>query len=115
VKLPRDVSGTDAVKALRRLGFVVVRQQGSHIRLSKGGVHVTVPNHHAILPKTLQNVLRQAGGETAATRTGDQPPGTGREGETPTPRRRHESGSVNSPRFPPSGKQKGRALWGTRP
>ena len=61
MKLPRDVSGTDAVKALRRLGFTVTRQHGSHIRMSKGGLHVTVPNHRAILPKTLQNVLRQAG------------------------------------------------------
>ena len=60
MKLPRDVSGTDAVKALRRLGFIVTRQQGSHIRMTKGGVHVTVPNHRAILPKTLQTLLRQA-------------------------------------------------------
>ena len=61
MKLPRDVSGRDAMKALQRLGFTVTRQQGSHIRMSKGGLHVTVPNHRAILPKTLQNVLRQAG------------------------------------------------------
>ena len=61
MKLPRDVSGKDAVTALRRLGFVVTRQDGSHIRMSKGGFHVTVPNHKAILPKTLQSLLRQAG------------------------------------------------------
>lgn len=61
MKLPRDVSGRDAVKALRRLGFAITRQEGSHIRMSKGGHHVTVPNHRAILPKTLQNVIRQAG------------------------------------------------------
>lgn len=61
MKLPRDVSGSDAVKALRRLGFSVTRQQGSHIRMSKGGLHVTIPNHREILPKTLQTLLRQAG------------------------------------------------------
>ena len=61
MKLPRDVSGRDAVKALRRLGFTVTRQQGSHIRLSRDGVHVTVPDHRTILPKTLQTLLRQAG------------------------------------------------------
>jgi predicted RNA binding protein YcfA (HicA-like mRNA interferase family) len=61
VKLPRDVSGGEAVKALRRLEFVVVRQQGSHIRMDKAGVHVTVPNHSSIAPKTLQSILRQAG------------------------------------------------------
>lgn len=60
MKLPRDVSGPEAVKALRRLGFTVTRQDGSHIRLSKGGLHVTVPNHRALLPKTLQSILRQA-------------------------------------------------------
>jgi len=36
VKLPRDISGEEAVKALRRLGFEVVRQEGSHIRMSDG-------------------------------------------------------------------------------
>ena len=60
MKLPRDVSGPEAVKALRRLGFTITRQDGSHIRLSKGGLHVTVPNHRALLPKTLQSILRQA-------------------------------------------------------
>jgi len=49
------------MKALRRLGFSVTRQEGSHIRRSKGATHVTVPNHKTVLPKTLQSVLRQAG------------------------------------------------------
>jgi len=61
VKLPRDVSGGEVVRALRRLGFQVVRQEGSHIRMSKGSVRLTVPNDKNILPKTLQSVLRQAG------------------------------------------------------
>ena len=61
MKLPRDVSGGEAVRAMRRLGFAVIRQDGSHIRMSKGSVRITVPNHKTILPKTLQSVLRQAG------------------------------------------------------
>lgn len=61
MKVPRDVSGAEAAKALKRLGFVVTRQVGSHIRMAKGSIHVTVPNHKAILPKTLQTALRQAG------------------------------------------------------
>ena len=61
MKLPRDVSGPEAVKGLKRLGFVVTRQVGSHIRMAKGNVRVTVPNHKTILPKTLQTILRQAG------------------------------------------------------
>jgi len=61
VKVPRDVSGGEAVRALRRLGFQVVRQEGSHIRMSKGAIRITVPNHKSILSKTLQSVPRQAG------------------------------------------------------
>ena len=61
MKLPRDVSGSEAVRALRRLGFSVQRQEGSHIRMSKGAIYVTIPNHKTIVPKTLQSALRQAG------------------------------------------------------
>jgi len=61
VKLPRDISGSEAVKALKRLGFTTIRQEGSHIRLAKSNVRITVPNHKTIAPKTLQTILRQAG------------------------------------------------------
>jgi len=61
VKLPRDASGDAVVAALERLGFERVRQTGSHIRLSKGALHVTVPRHSAIAPGTLGSILRQAG------------------------------------------------------
>jgi predicted RNA binding protein YcfA (HicA-like mRNA interferase family) len=61
VKLPRDVSGSDAVKAFRRLGFETVRQEGSHIRMAKDERGVTIANHKSIVPKTLQSMLRQAG------------------------------------------------------
>ena len=60
MKLPRDLSGREVVKALKRLGFSVEKQEGSHIRLSRGGLKVTVPAHSALLPKTLQSVLKQA-------------------------------------------------------
>ncbi len=61
MKLPRDVSGSDAVKAFKRLGFETVRQAGSHIRMVKGARRVTVPNHKSIAPGTLQSMLRQVG------------------------------------------------------
>jgi len=61
VKLPRDLSGPEIVKALQRLGFVVVRQEGSHIRMEREATRITIPNHKAIAPKTLQSILRQAG------------------------------------------------------
>ena len=43
------------------LGFIVTNQEGSHIRMAKGEVRITLPNHNPILTKTLQSVLRQAG------------------------------------------------------
>ena len=61
MKLPRDLSGADAVRALERLGFTRVRQTGSHIRLSRGSLHLTVPAHDALSPGTLRSILRQAG------------------------------------------------------
>lgn len=60
MKLPRDVSGAQAVRALQRLGFAIVRQRGSHIRMEKGALAVTVPAHDSIAPGTLQSVLKQA-------------------------------------------------------
>jgi predicted RNA binding protein YcfA (HicA-like mRNA interferase family) len=60
VKLPRDLSGQRVVRALVRLGFVQERQVGSHIRLARNEIRVTVPNHPTLAPKTLQSILRQA-------------------------------------------------------
>ncbi len=37
MRLPRDVTGDQAVRALRRLGFREVRQTGSH-RILKGSI-----------------------------------------------------------------------------
>ncbi|MDK2869656.1 MAG: hypothetical protein PWP39_891 [Pyrococcus sp.] len=33
MKLPRDVSGQEVIKALQKLGYVVARQRGSHVIL----------------------------------------------------------------------------------
>jgi len=60
VKLPRDLSGWKIINALKRLGFTPDNQHGSHIRLTKDRLKVTVPNHRAILPKTPRSILRQA-------------------------------------------------------
>jgi predicted RNA binding protein YcfA (HicA-like mRNA interferase family) len=60
MKLPRDISGAELVRALRRIGYETVRQSGSHIRLAttRGGEHhVTVPNHNAIKIGTLSGIL----------------------------------------------------------
>ena len=60
MKLPRDLSGQRGVQALKRLGFIQEREEGSHIRLARGSLRVTVPAHRVLAPKTLQSILRQA-------------------------------------------------------
>ena len=61
MKLPRDISGAEAVRALERLGFSTVRQAGSHVRLARRDRRVTVPMHRNLVVATLQSILRQAG------------------------------------------------------
>ena len=61
MKLPRDLSGTELVKALDRLEYKVSHQTGSHIRLTtqlNGEHHVTVPAHDPIKIGTLNAIIR---------------------------------------------------------
>ena len=66
MKIPRDVHGSDLVKALRILGYEFIRQDGSHIRLStklNGEHHVTIPNHKPLKTGTLvRGVLKPVAG-----------------------------------------------------
>jgi predicted RNA binding protein YcfA (HicA-like mRNA interferase family) len=50
------------LKVLRKFGFVVVRQTGSHIHLwhEERRVLVTVPNHPELAKGTLIGILKQA-------------------------------------------------------
>lgn len=62
-KLPRT-SGRKAIRALERLGFVQVRQKGSHIifkrKTSEGTTGCTVPVHDELAVGTLHSILKQA-------------------------------------------------------
>ncbi len=58
-KLPH-VSGAAAIKALERLGFIKVRQSGSHIIMRRGAKGCVVPMHGEVKVGTLAGVLRQA-------------------------------------------------------
>ena len=58
-KLPR-VSGAEIVRALERLGFVKVRQSGSHVILRREAKGCVVPMHSEVKVGTLAGVLRQA-------------------------------------------------------
>jgi len=61
MKLPRDVSASQLIKALRTLGYEVSRQRGSHIRMTTrkdGEHHEVVPNHNPIKPGLLSGILK---------------------------------------------------------
>ena len=60
MKVPRDLSGAELAKALSRVGYVVTRQSGSHIRLTTQlptQHHVTVPAHDPLKVGTLSGIL----------------------------------------------------------
>jgi predicted RNA binding protein YcfA (HicA-like mRNA interferase family) len=52
------------IKALRRNGWIVIRQKGSHIRLQKRlpdeTLKIIVPAHRPIKRSTLSHILKQA-------------------------------------------------------
>ena len=61
MKTPRDLSGLELAKALRKLGYVVTRQTGSHLRVTTqmgGEHHEVIPNHSPIKIGTLKSILR---------------------------------------------------------
>jgi len=60
MKLPRDLSGPDLVKALARIGYRTTRQTGSHIRLSTDQPtthHLTIPAQDPLKIGTLAAIL----------------------------------------------------------
>ena len=61
MKLPRDLSGVEFARLLRRYGYEQIRQSGSHIRVRstfKGTEHqVTIPAHSALKVGTLSSIL----------------------------------------------------------
>ncbi|MHA3771265.1 type II toxin-antitoxin system HicA family toxin [Verrucomicrobiota bacterium sgz303538] len=65
MKLPRDISGADLVRALRVLDYVIDRQRGSHIRVTTqrdGEHHEVIPNHAPIKAGTLSGILKSIAG-----------------------------------------------------
>ena len=62
------VKGKDLVKLLSRLGYVVVRQRGSHVHLRcalpDGDHTITVPLHDEIAPGTLNDILTRVASRT---------------------------------------------------
>ena len=60
----RRMSGQEAIRALERLGFVQVRQKGSHVVLKRqtpeGEIGCVVPLHRELALGTLRGILKQA-------------------------------------------------------
>jgi predicted RNA binding protein YcfA (HicA-like mRNA interferase family) len=63
LRLPRDLSGHELITLLRRYGYEVTRQAGSHIRLQsnlRGTPHrVTIPAHSSLRLGTLNAILSE--------------------------------------------------------
>jgi predicted RNA binding protein YcfA (HicA-like mRNA interferase family) len=62
MRLPRGVSADRVIRALERLGYGVIRQKGSHVRMRHEGppVHtITVPLHNPLKSGTLHGILSE--------------------------------------------------------
>ena len=58
------VSGRDAVKAFKNIGYVLDHQTGSHLILRQSSPpqrRLTVPNHRELAKGTLRSLIREAG------------------------------------------------------
>jgi len=64
MKLPRNVSGEQLVKGLRRVGYESARQKGDHVYMTtqrNGEHHVTIPLHNPVKVGTLAGILSSVG------------------------------------------------------
>jgi predicted RNA binding protein YcfA (HicA-like mRNA interferase family) len=64
MKTKRNLSGTDLIKILNKLGYETTRQNGSHVRLSRTADntthHLTVPKHNPLKLGTLSAIISAA-------------------------------------------------------
>lgn len=59
-KLP-VLSGDELIRLLKKAGFEIVRQKGSHASLQKGEFKTVVPRHDELAKGTLLGILKQCG------------------------------------------------------
>jgi len=55
------ISGKQAVKIFGKLGFLQIRQKGSHVVMRKGHKGCVIPMHKELATGTLRSAIRQAG------------------------------------------------------
>jgi predicted RNA binding protein YcfA (HicA-like mRNA interferase family) len=62
MKLPRDIKGEELAKLLKKYGYKVTRQTGSHLRLTiklrEEEHHITIPRHDPLKVGTLNSILK---------------------------------------------------------
>ena len=64
MRLPRDLTGAQLIRALTRLGYSPTRQTGSHLRLTCDSPvqhHLTIPLHDPLRIGTLASILAAVG------------------------------------------------------
>ena len=55
------LSGDELISILRKNGFRIISQKGSHVRLRKGTYKTVVPLHYELSKGTLLGILKQCG------------------------------------------------------
>ena len=64
MKLP-VLSGLETIRKLKQVGFIAIRQKGSHVRLEKSFegeiIKVTVPLHTPLKKGTLARIVKDSG------------------------------------------------------
>ena len=70
-RIPRDLTGVDLIKAMRRIGYLETRTTGSHVRVTCPGPpqhHLTIPKHDPLKVGTLAGILDDLARERKTTR-----------------------------------------------
>ena len=71
MRLPRDLTGAQLIRALAKLGYAPTRQTGSHVRLtceSPAQHHITIPLHDPLRIGTLASILSAVADAHGVTR-----------------------------------------------
>jgi len=64
MKVPRDIRDEHLAKLLGNYGYVVTRQTGSHIRLTRSAEekhNITIPKHENLKIGTLNSIIKDVG------------------------------------------------------
>ncbi len=61
-KMPRDTSGRELANLLKKYGYEITRQTGSHMRLTSylrnESHHITIPDHTPLKIGTISHILK---------------------------------------------------------